>query len=326
MSSTPLLLCTHAPRSVSGWCSRFARIVAASILAILAIVTLRPLGAQELSYPIQFLDSTATNPPVFSIRTLELEGVGPKPFQIGFLDSVEATAPQRDRADSTAPSKAPPVSPSDSVAAAPLRVLFIGNSFTYYNAMPRIFASLAASGAHRRVVVGLVSVPGGPTGVMWTLTDLPQVIRRLPWDVIVLQLRPITFPDPSLGKYVALFRDAANEKKARLIVWAQYGMPALSAKDNAAFDTFIEQTAQEARVPLVNIPRAWDAVKQADSAMWKRLYWSESDTHPSPLGSYVLSLVFYKAILGSAPAEFPRTAGGVTISDAEASALTRITF
>src|SRR5664280_2803382 len=66
------------------------------------------------------------------------------------------------------------------------RILFIGNSYTYVNDLPRVFTDLARSGGHR-VQTGM-SAQGG-----WTLADhvastsTLDLLRSSKWDFVVLQ-------------------------------------------------------------------------------------------------------------------------------------------
>ena len=68
----------------------------------------------------------------------------------------------------------------------PLRVLFIGNSYTSVNDLPHLFAGLAAAGGHRVEADG--AVVGG-----WTLAkqaEAAETLRKLkasPWDFVILQ-------------------------------------------------------------------------------------------------------------------------------------------
>jgi hypothetical protein len=67
-----------------------------------------------------------------------------------------------------------------------LRILFVGNSYTYVNDLPGMFAQLAKAGG-RRVETGMVA-PGG-----WTLSahagsaETLSKLKSSKWDVVVLQ-------------------------------------------------------------------------------------------------------------------------------------------
>ena len=68
-------------------------------------------------------------------------------------------------------------------AEAPLRVLFIGNSYTYYNNLAGMVEGLSAGRIHATAVTR-----GGATlGELYTVTDAREVLRASRWDVVVLQ-------------------------------------------------------------------------------------------------------------------------------------------
>jgi hypothetical protein len=204
----------------------------------------------------------------------------------------------------------------------PLRILFIGNSLTYYHRMPQGFAPLAAAGLRRRVVVGLVSVPGASGQVLWERTDVEKVVRRYPWDYVVVQLRPYGF-----GYSVPLVDDARHFGKAiaaraaHALIWGQYRSPATPTSDQAQIDADIAEAARAGGAAVVPIPAAWEAVRQADAAVWRKLF--EPDGHPEALGSYLIALVSYRAITGLSPVGLPHKLGAVTIDDHDADVLQR---
>ena len=68
-------------------------------------------------------------------------------------------------------------------ADAPLRVLFIGNSYTYYNNLAGMVEGLSAG----RIQATAVTRGGATLGDLYTLTDAREVLRASRWDVVVLQ-------------------------------------------------------------------------------------------------------------------------------------------
>jgi hypothetical protein len=90
------------------------------------------------------------------------------------------------------------------------RVLFIGNSYTYVNDLPGMFAKLARSGNHR-VEVGMAA-PGG-----WTLSEHANSQETLDqlhsskWDLVILQEQSQI---PSIGSS----RTVSMYPAARLLV------------------------------------------------------------------------------------------------------------
>src|SRR5947208_15288789 len=66
------------------------------------------------------------------------------------------------------------------------RVLFIGNSYTYVNDLPAMFAELAQSGGHR-VETGMVAVGGSTLGEHAASVATAAKLTSARWDLVVLQ-------------------------------------------------------------------------------------------------------------------------------------------
>lgn len=252
-----------------------------------------------------FLDTAALATHRVRIREI----AGNDGFSIGFLDSTEA-----------------PGGMPGGPAPRPLRVLFLGNSLTYYNAMPRMFGTLAAQGLRRRVVVGLVSLPGASSYVLWEGTDVRQIIARLPWDYLVVQLKPIGAPTRrDFQRYARLFTQQAAAYHARAVVWTQFRAPDTQVAEQVTLDTTLAAVAKAAGAGLAPIPAVWETVQQASDSTWRGLYFNlaTGNTHPSPMGSYLMALVFYRAITGQSPVGLAPHAGAATLSEREAALLQR---
>ena len=254
-------------------------------------------GAQgipgEPPLPIQFVDTTPAGRGA-TIRTHFSSGGHP----ISLLDSVGA-----------------PAGASPAAGSGPLRVLFIGNSLTYYNAMARMFAALAAAGLRRPVVVGVAAYPGASMGVLWQYTDAREAIRRFAWDYVVMQARPAAFDDSvALIEDAQRFHQEIGARKARTVIWGQYRAGGTGSEAQAALNSGIAAAARAMGAVVARVPEAWEAVRQADTTVWRRLFVRESDAHPSPLGSYLIALAADRAIAGPSPVGLPRAAGAAPFS------------
>ena len=72
------------------------------------------------------------------------------------------------------------------LASAQERVLFVGNSLTYYNDMPAIFENIALDKGHR-VVVESYAIGGTGLAEMFASGEVVQLIESEHWDKMVLQ-------------------------------------------------------------------------------------------------------------------------------------------
>src|SRR5215216_2269984 len=68
----------------------------------------------------------------------------------------------------------------------PLHVLFIGNSYTFVNNLPRLVAALAANEA-RPLQTESVTEGGATLKLHWQKGDALRAIRQGHWDYVVLQ-------------------------------------------------------------------------------------------------------------------------------------------
>lgn len=170
-----------------------------------------------------------------------------------------------------------------------LRILFVGNSLTYFNDMPRMVERLG------RVRTESVAFPD------YSLEDHlrdPRTREALAkkWDVVVLQQGPSAMVSSrqQLLRDVRAFADRTRAKIALLTVWP-------SRARSGDFDRVIEsyRLAAEA-VGGVVIPAgvAWKQVleQRPDIALY-----SEDGFHPSKTGSYLMALTVYRTLVGPLP-------------------------
>ena len=197
------------------------------------------------------------------------------------------------------------------------RVLFVGNSLTYYNDLPRTLAAIAASAGdilHVDVAaqpnLALIDHLNGESNAV-------QLLRGERWDFVVLQQGPTTTPigKDSLIIWTKLFEPhirAAGAIPALLMVWPQ----------EARWDRMaLVQQSHEAAAASVNglfIPagNAWAIAHQADIGI--ALYGGDN-FHPAPAGTYLAALTIYERITGRDARTLPAEAyaNGVRLSLSE---------
>jgi hypothetical protein len=173
-----------------------------------------------------------------------------------------------------------------------LRVLFIGNSLTYYNEMPSMVRRLAAEDpGGRELLVVQYTAPG------WRLTSasadqgLLKLLREIRWDDVVLQERS----DESSPFFDALHA-RASAVGARTVIFDlgrggtggyrdQAGR--LGAELAPVWDAWMTALARRPGLDLY----AWDG------------------HHPGRAGSFLIACVFYAVLTGRDPTGNGYTAG-----------------
>lgn len=190
------------------------------------------------------------------------------------------------------------------------RVLFIGNSLTFYNDLPNTFAGLARAGGHK-VEVGMAA-PGG-----WTLADhlySPETLETLnsaKWNFVVLQ-------EQSQIPSVQQFRTQEMYPPTRELVgrvralgatplffvtwarrdgWPENGMGTYQSMQ-AEIDTGYAGIASELNAPVAPVGSAWfNAVMEHPELN----LWQDDGNHPTEQGTYLAACVFYAVIFHESP-------------------------
>jgi hypothetical protein len=203
-----------------------------------------------------------------------------------------------------------------------LRVLFVGNSFTFGNDMPGMLHELAAADAAAAPIYAVAYVAPG-----WSLKGasenegLSALLREVRWDVVVLQERS-WLPSSSLWKrqretlpYARILDRRIERAAARTLLfmtWGyEHGDPAYASNDTFAamqdrLETGYTHLADELSALVAPVGLAWaEALGQRPGL---RL-WARDGRHPSRLGSYLTACVFYAVLSGRDPRESAFTAG-----------------
>lgn len=188
------------------------------------------------------------------------------------------------------PAMAEPASPPASSQPAPLRVLFIGNSYTYYNDLPAMLTNMAAA-SPQPILADAVTEPGATLQLLWDEGKALKKIRSQPWDFVILQeqsLRPTTDPE-LMRRYARKFDAAIREKGARTVfylTWARLNKPEMQD----VLDRAYSELAKELGALLAPVGPAWKRALEKTPKLPLHL---EDGSHPTPTGSYLAACVLY---------------------------------
>lgn len=194
------------------------------------------------------------------------------------------------------------------VAEPPLKILFLGNSYTYYNDLDRLFTQLAASEGHP--VQAERIAPGG-----WQLVkhlNTPSTISRIQngsWDYVVLQeqsIVPTMIDERTQHMYPSIraFNQLLTKQGAQPILFMTWGRR--NAVNQFANYTEMQTNVSEAymgianqlNMPVAPVGIAWREAWLQDPII---SLWGSDGSHPSPAGSYLAACVFYAAIYQESP-------------------------
>jgi hypothetical protein len=203
-----------------------------------------------------------------------------------------------------------------------LRVLFVGNSFTFKNSLPALVHDLAAGD------------PGGPpifsveyAAPGWSLHEaaqdggLAKLLREVHWDVVVLQEKSwlLSLPEDRWRRATYPFALDLRQKiagsGARTLLFMTWSY-ALGDRWNVPHDTYAEMQARLAEGYSKLGAELGARVAPAGLAWAEALrrkpgldLWDDDGRHPGRSGSYLAACVFYAALTGRDPARSGFTAG-----------------
>ena len=195
---------------------------------------------------------------------------------------------------------------SASVTAAPERVLFVGNSFTYYNnSLHNHYKELVkASLPDNRNRVRSMTISGGK---LFEHAGLEAMVNSEQWDIVILQghsLGPIEGAEQ--------FREAARKhsKAIRLagaepmlyMTWAYTDRPEMTAQLDAAYTSLGADLGAE----VAPAGLAFERVTQERPELALR---TDDKRHPTLAGTYLAACVFYAALQDRTPKDIDYDAG-----------------
>lgn len=190
----------------------------------------------------------------------------------------------------------------------PVRVLFIGNSYTYYNNLPSMISTLSGGRIEARMVVR----GGANLQQLWDLGEAPAAIREGRWDYVVLQehsllggmridgAEHVNEPDFFYDN-IRLYDAEIRKVKAKTILymtWARRAYPEQQVFLTHAYSSI----GQELGLTVSPVGVAWQRIRETDPAV---ILHASDGTHPSAVGSYVAACVLLQTLLGKKVSGLP---------------------
>ena len=204
-----------------------------------------------------------------------------------------------------------------------LHVLFIGNSLTYFNDLPRILETLSDSGGRPLLETRMVAKPDYSLEDHWNDGDALATIRKGGWDIVVLQQGPssVEANRQLLIDYTTRFGAAIQQIGARPALYMVWPTIDRAADFDRASESYRLAAAAVSGL-LLPVGDAWRAAWRREPSM--RLY-APDGLHPSVEGSYLAALVMYEAVHSRPTAGLParlRLRNGATIEVSPSVAVT----
>lgn len=205
-----------------------------------------------------------------------------------------------------------------------LRVLFIGNSYTYFNNLPHLVTALAESAHEERALdAKMIVAPGFTLKRHWDDGAAVAALQASSWDYVVLQEQsmfglPALIVDgmPQLNprlfhEYARRFDAAIRQCGAKTVfflTWARRDLPETQDDLNQAYS----RIAKELGARVAPVGMAW---REALRERLGLVLHQSDQSHPAPAGSYLAACVLYATLYGRSPegltAHIPAAATGI---------------
>jgi hypothetical protein len=196
--------------------------------------------------------------------------------------------------------------------AAPLNLLFIGNSFTQRNDLPGLLAAMAQD---RDVCIrhNLISAGGASLRTHWNAGRAAKEIEAGDYDYVVLQEQstlPVKNPQ-KMAENVRLFDEIAKQAGAKTVLYMTWARQFAPESQKAITDAY-NSIGDELGAIVVPVGIAWQkfVAKHTQPSLYDR-----DQSHPSLAGSYFAACVFLVALLKINPVGIVSGGAGLEESD-----------
>ncbi len=183
-------------------------------------------------------------------------------------------------------------------------ILILGNSRTFYNAMPDMIRAIADSASDpQKYQIKLEALPGASFESLWARPEMPGLLSQR-WDDAILQsesrAQSSDASKASFMTYGAKLIDAVKltSGSPRLVVNWNYGPEAWSDGDpsgegRAAYREAIQESTQllgdRTGARLVDVAKIWTTV----ITQYPDIVLTSDGNHPTLAGSYLYALALY---------------------------------
>lgn len=181
----------------------------------------------------------------------------------------------------------------------PMRVLFVGNSYTYFWNLPQTVEAMAHSQE-----VALVARKSTAGGTNWKQhwegdkgLETRKIIKEGEWDVVILQNHSRSTLDDleQFMEYGNKLIELVNETGAKPVLyetWSRAYNPLMINQIKEGYHALADRHQLE----VVHIGEIWDMALELRPDL--RLY-DPDQSHPSTIGAYLTACAFYSHLTGN---------------------------
>jgi len=188
-----------------------------------------------------------------------------------------------------------------------LKVLFVGNSYTYGNNLPHIVA-IISEGTDTKLITRKSVIGGAHLWEHWNgdrELKTREIIKEGNFDIVVLQdhsMSAFEYPDSTI-KYVRLLAEYSDQFGAKTYLyntWARKKVPQFQPE----IDELYTRAAFDSKIERVPVGSAWELAQDIRPTV--ELFTADG-SHPNALATLLIACVFVKAITGELPQDIPQS-------------------
>lgn len=194
---------------------------------------------------------------------------------------------------------------------AQLNILFLGNSYIYTNNLPGMLKKIAISdaGNPKRFIVDSYTMGGATLKNLWEKKEARNLLGARHWDYVVLQEQSLwaMYPDRIKETFSSVYNWNQeilkfSGKPLLFATWARQSDSAWYTNTEYAFlqssnymqymlDYYTNNLGKSLNIGVIQVGDYW---AYAQSEYPDLSLYALDGSHPSPAGSYLTALVFYR--------------------------------
>jgi hypothetical protein len=196
----------------------------------------------------------------------------------------------------------------------PISILFIGNSFSYYHALPKLVARFAHASGLGDVFVDGIFRGGATLKMLWDGGEALKKLRSKDWDYVVLQERGrlggiIKDGVVHVGKpqefaaYTTQFDKETKRIGAKTILYCPPSFIGIGLLDDAKkLNMMYATVAKKLHAEIISTEPAFVlAMKERpDMSLFEH-----DGHHPNPAGTYLIASLFYQKLFRKKISDLP---------------------
>lgn len=187
------------------------------------------------------------------------------------------------------------------------RILFLGNSYTFFNRMPAMVKAMADSKG-LRPDMHMRAAPAASFQSHWNDGAARKKLEGTAWDFVILQdqsATPVIAPERTMefgGKWCSQVR-AAQGTPVLMLTWGRKGASGIPdpQEQKALLNTYLKLARRE-KAAVAPVGIAWENCLRRYP---KIALYQKDGRHPTEQGSYLAACVIYCTLFGKSPVGFP---------------------